>query len=188
MKGAGTIYIDPGSPWDSPWIKLFNGRLRDDGPPGSTNTTNHSHRNWTHIRDPVMGAPHLARGHVPKVKIRRNSDDTHVDPMSRGATATVRYFGGLHQRGGSPGRHGPPAFCASGDRPAGDAGRDAVKVDFVLVVSYTVFFASACGGLAATQQARSRATHSHADTRGVQPGHLRESGCAARDGVEGEFE
>ena len=28
--GCGTIYIEPGSPWENPYIESFNGRLRDE--------------------------------------------------------------------------------------------------------------------------------------------------------------
>jgi len=30
LSGAGTIYIDPGSPWENPFIESFNGRVRDE--------------------------------------------------------------------------------------------------------------------------------------------------------------
>jgi len=30
MNGAGTVYIEPGSPWENPWVESFNGRLRDE--------------------------------------------------------------------------------------------------------------------------------------------------------------
>ena len=29
-SGAGTHYIDPGSPWQNAWIESFNARLRDE--------------------------------------------------------------------------------------------------------------------------------------------------------------
>lgn len=30
LSGLGTIYIEPGSPWENPWIESFNGRSRDE--------------------------------------------------------------------------------------------------------------------------------------------------------------
>ena len=30
LTGTGTIYIEPGSPWENPWIESFNGRARDE--------------------------------------------------------------------------------------------------------------------------------------------------------------
>ena len=30
LTGLGTIYIEPGSPWENPWIESFNGRARDE--------------------------------------------------------------------------------------------------------------------------------------------------------------
>ncbi len=30
MSGADTVYIEPGSPWENPWIESFNGRVRDE--------------------------------------------------------------------------------------------------------------------------------------------------------------
>jgi putative transposase len=30
IAGTGTIYIEPGSPWENPWIESFNGRVRDE--------------------------------------------------------------------------------------------------------------------------------------------------------------
>jgi len=30
MSGAGTVYIEPGAPWENPWIESFNGRMRDE--------------------------------------------------------------------------------------------------------------------------------------------------------------
>ena len=30
LTGTGTVYIEPGSPWENPWIESFNGRARDE--------------------------------------------------------------------------------------------------------------------------------------------------------------
>jgi putative transposase len=30
FNGVGTVFIDPGSPWQNAWIESFNGRLRDE--------------------------------------------------------------------------------------------------------------------------------------------------------------
>jgi len=30
FKGTGTVFIDPGSPWQNAWIESFNGRMRDE--------------------------------------------------------------------------------------------------------------------------------------------------------------
>ncbi len=30
LTGTGTIYIEPGSPWETPWVESFNGRVRDE--------------------------------------------------------------------------------------------------------------------------------------------------------------
>lgn len=30
FNGLGSIFIDPGSPWQNAWIESFNGRLRDE--------------------------------------------------------------------------------------------------------------------------------------------------------------
>jgi putative transposase len=30
LTGTGTVYIEPGSPWENPWIESFNGRVRDE--------------------------------------------------------------------------------------------------------------------------------------------------------------
>jgi putative transposase len=30
LRGLGTIYIEPGSPWQNPWVESFNGRVRDE--------------------------------------------------------------------------------------------------------------------------------------------------------------
>ncbi len=30
LSGAGTIYIEPGSPWENPYVESFNGRVRDE--------------------------------------------------------------------------------------------------------------------------------------------------------------
>jgi putative transposase len=30
LNSAGTAYIEPGSPWENPWVESFNGRLRDE--------------------------------------------------------------------------------------------------------------------------------------------------------------
>jgi putative transposase len=30
LAGTTTIYIEPGSPWESPWVESFNGRVRDE--------------------------------------------------------------------------------------------------------------------------------------------------------------
>ena len=30
LAGAGTIYIEPGSPWENPYVESFNGRARDE--------------------------------------------------------------------------------------------------------------------------------------------------------------
>jgi putative transposase len=30
FNGTGTVFIDPGSPWQNAWIESFSGRLRDE--------------------------------------------------------------------------------------------------------------------------------------------------------------
>lgn len=30
MRGAATVYIEPGSPWENPFVESFNGRTRDE--------------------------------------------------------------------------------------------------------------------------------------------------------------
>jgi len=30
LSGAGTVYIEPGSPWENPFVESFNGRVRDE--------------------------------------------------------------------------------------------------------------------------------------------------------------
>jgi putative transposase len=30
LAGTGTVYIEPGCPWQNPWIESFNGRVRDE--------------------------------------------------------------------------------------------------------------------------------------------------------------
>ncbi len=30
LAGTATVYIEPGSPWENPWIESFNGRVRDE--------------------------------------------------------------------------------------------------------------------------------------------------------------
>jgi hypothetical protein len=30
FRGTGTVFIDPGSPWQNAWIESFNGRMRDE--------------------------------------------------------------------------------------------------------------------------------------------------------------
>jgi putative transposase len=30
LRGLGTIYIEPGSPWQNPWVESFNNRVRDE--------------------------------------------------------------------------------------------------------------------------------------------------------------
>ncbi len=30
LSGLGTIQIEPGSPWENPWIQSLNGRARDE--------------------------------------------------------------------------------------------------------------------------------------------------------------
>jgi putative transposase len=30
LTGSATVYIEPGSPWENPWIESFNGRVRDE--------------------------------------------------------------------------------------------------------------------------------------------------------------
>ena len=30
LAGAGTVYIEPGSPWQNPYVESFNGRVRDE--------------------------------------------------------------------------------------------------------------------------------------------------------------
>jgi putative transposase len=35
FRGTGTVFIDPGSPWQNAWIEGFNGRMRDEFPNGT---------------------------------------------------------------------------------------------------------------------------------------------------------
>jgi putative transposase len=30
VGGTGTVYIEPGSPWENPYVESFNGRVRDE--------------------------------------------------------------------------------------------------------------------------------------------------------------
>ena len=30
LTSTGTVYIEPGSPWQNPWVESFNGRVRDE--------------------------------------------------------------------------------------------------------------------------------------------------------------
>jgi len=30
LAGTATGYIEPGSPWENPWVESFNGRVRDE--------------------------------------------------------------------------------------------------------------------------------------------------------------
>jgi len=30
FNGTGTVFIDPGSPWQNAWVESFNGRMRDE--------------------------------------------------------------------------------------------------------------------------------------------------------------
>jgi putative transposase len=30
LRGLGIVYIEPGSPWQNPWVESFNGRVRDE--------------------------------------------------------------------------------------------------------------------------------------------------------------
>jgi putative transposase len=30
LRGLGIVYIEPGSPWQNPWVESFNGRARDE--------------------------------------------------------------------------------------------------------------------------------------------------------------
>jgi transposase InsO family protein len=30
LRGAATVYIEPGSPWENPFVESFNGRARDE--------------------------------------------------------------------------------------------------------------------------------------------------------------
>ena len=30
LGGTGTVYIEPGSPWENPYVESFNGRVRDE--------------------------------------------------------------------------------------------------------------------------------------------------------------
>ena len=30
LAGCGTVYIEPGAPWENPYIESFNGRARDE--------------------------------------------------------------------------------------------------------------------------------------------------------------
>ena len=35
FSGTGSSYIEPGAPWENPYVESFNGRLRDESAPGS---------------------------------------------------------------------------------------------------------------------------------------------------------
>jgi putative transposase len=41
FNGVDSVFIEPGSPWQNPWIESFNGRLRDELP---------SVRRWLRVR------------------------------------------------------------------------------------------------------------------------------------------
>ncbi len=67
FNGTGSLFIDPGSPWQNAWIESFNGRLRDEllnswpfGPcakPGSSSKTGGSTTTPTDPIRPTTDSP-----------------------------------------------------------------------------------------------------------------------------------
>ena len=75
FNGVGSIFIDPGSPWQNAWIESFNGRLRDEFLNGwrfhSLLEAKVLIEDWR--IDFNMNRPHTAHGDHPE-RVRRGLD------------------------------------------------------------------------------------------------------------------
>ena len=70
FNGTGTVFIDPGSPWQNAWIESFNGRMRDEHLNGqqfdSLLETKVQTEDWR--IDYNMNRPHSAHGWLTPVE------------------------------------------------------------------------------------------------------------------------
>jgi putative transposase len=64
VQGTGTVFIDPGSPWQNAWIESFNGRMRDEFLNGTQLDSPFGARVLTEARqsDDDNHRPHSAHG------------------------------------------------------------------------------------------------------------------------------
>lgn len=67
FMGTGTAYIEPGSPWQNPWVESFNSRIRDELFAREIFTSAREARvmynDWRHLYNHYR--PHSALGYLP---------------------------------------------------------------------------------------------------------------------------
>ena len=102
FNGTGTVFIDPGSPWQNAWIESFNGRLRDEFLNG-------------HRFDSLLRGPGAHRGlenrlqHEPSTQRARLAQPQRVRPSMDQPTPTP-----THVRAGPT--IGIPSICRQSPR------------------------------------------------------------------------
>jgi transposase InsO family protein len=71
LRGTGTVFIDPGSPWQNAWIESFNGRMRDEVLNGTQFDSRFEARVLTEAWriDYNNHRPHSAHGWLTPVKV-----------------------------------------------------------------------------------------------------------------------
>lgn len=67
LAGTTTTYIEPGSPWENPFVESFNGRVRDE----LLNIEDrHPPRGQGRHRSPARRVQHLMGGSVLRITLR----------------------------------------------------------------------------------------------------------------------
>jgi putative transposase len=79
FNGTGTVFIDPGSPWQNAWIESFNGRMRDEHLNGqqfdSLLEAQVMTQDWR--IDYNLNRPHSAHGWLTPVEFARGWNNQH---------------------------------------------------------------------------------------------------------------
>ena len=99
FTGTNTSYIEPGSPWQNPWVESYGGRMRDellsieqfDQPPRSTSTCRRLANRLQQLPPP------LSTRHAHPSRIRRPMGEKQPEktlitsgPKKRGPVSTSR--------------------------------------------------------------------------------------------------
>ena len=81
---VGTLFIEPGSPWENGYIESFNGKLRDELLNGEIFTTLEEAKVLTEVwrREHNQVRPHSSLGHTPPAPTRRQDRSSQPHPNS----------------------------------------------------------------------------------------------------------
>ncbi len=84
FSGAGTSYIEPGSPWQNPYVERFGGRLRDELLAVEALSTLLEAQCWSRTggSSTTPSRPHSALGYLTPTEYAKTWTNTHQPQLS----------------------------------------------------------------------------------------------------------